>query len=116
MQLARLYCPGSCILRARGQSRKRGQTKVGPVTSEKALTYDLAPFCSAPDRNHVPPAADPTHIARLAAGGILDRKAQQCREGRSKKEECRMQPPVSTRCATNTPAPSNPPSPSPPKP
>jgi hypothetical protein len=31
---------------------------------------------SPPNRTHLPPAADPAHIARLAAGGIRDRKAQ----------------------------------------
>jgi hypothetical protein len=31
----------------------------------------------APARNHLPPATDPAHVTRLAAGGIRDRKAQQ---------------------------------------
>jgi hypothetical protein len=79
----------SCSLLTQSQRRgfactsANGSGRAGPITSGKAPTCCLTQFPSAPDRNYLPPAADPAHNARLVASGML-------REGRRKKEEGRM--------------------------
>src|ERR1017187_8657659 len=44
----------------------RVRSYVGLITTKKVRTYGLTSFRSAPDRNHVSPAAVPAHVARLA--------------------------------------------------
>src|ERR1019366_9684131 len=56
----------------------------GSFTSDKALTCRFIPNPSAPERDHIPPAADAVQVARLAAGGMPV-------EGRRMNEECRRQ-------------------------
>lgn len=61
----------------REPSHERARQRAGPITNEKALTYSLIPFRLAPNHAHLPPVADQVDFARLAADGILDRKAPQ---------------------------------------
>src|ERR1035437_7537526 len=54
-----------------------GRPLVALTTSEKAPSIRFIPLRSPLDQNHLPPAADSAHAARLAADGIRHRKAQQ---------------------------------------
>jgi hypothetical protein len=59
---------GRLVSWQQGQRRWHGKegTDVGPITSENALAGSLAPLPVPPERNRIPPAADPAQVARLA--------------------------------------------------
>src|ERR1039457_2200720 len=54
-----------------------------------APTDGLTPFHAPPDRNYIPPAANPSHLVRLAAGELRHRKARQQASVRSHQLTCK---------------------------
>ena len=53
--------------------RKRVGRQIAPITGQKARTSGLTRFCPAFDRNHVPSAAGPPRVTRLAGREMRDR-------------------------------------------